>query len=436
MSSQTINDPTVETVETFIAGRQEPQWMADVRRAALDRFRTMEWPTAQDEEFRRSDVSSYKFDSYRLAAPGAVSGGEEQPIGQSGAQSGVLAFTGSEVTHREVAEGLEEKGVVFLSIEEALDGSLDEKVASAVREALLKGVSNADNRLAVWHYATVTHGVILYVPPFLELKDPFLVTFSDNGDGDLRSPQVLLIADTGARFSAVTRAVQDEEGEVFFNEGVDISVGDSGKVEYFSMQNVNIDSTYISNGLVTVGRDATYHGYVAAFGGMFSKYRFDAEMIGAGGDAFLGGVYFPHEDQHIDLRTVQRHLGQKAHSLTLYKGAVTDEAHSVYQGLISVDHEALSTDAYLTNNNLILGDDAQADSIPTLQINTDEVRCSHGSTTGKLDSRQLYYLETRGYSPEEGRHLLVQGYFEEILGRYPDVVSDELHQIIEDRIAD
>ena len=112
----------------------------------------------------------------------------------------------------------------------------------------------------------------------------------------------------------------------------------------------------------------------------------------------------------MDLRTVQNHVSPKAHSLTLYKGAVQDEAHSVYQGLIRVDHEALSTDAYLTNNNLILSEEARSDSIPTLQINTDEVRCSHGSTTGKLDPRQLYYLYSRGYSPAEAKRILVRGF--------------------------
>ena len=213
-------------------------------------------------------------------------------------------------------------------------------------------------------------------------------------------------------------------------------VGNAGQIEYFGMQNVNIDSSVISNAVATVGRDATFRSYVAVFGGLFSKYRLDAVMVGEGGDAFLGGVYFPHEDQHVDLRTVQRHISPKAHSLTLYKGAVTDEARSVFQGLISVDHDALSTDAYLTNNNLILGDDAQADSIPTLEIHTDEVRCSHGSTIGKLDAGQIYYLETRGYSPDEAKRMLVEGYFEEILGKYPETVSDEIHLLLVDRIGD
>ncbi len=434
MSSQTIHDTTAESIERFIADRKEPEWITEVRRTALDRFRDMEWPTTQDEEFRRSDVSNYRFDRYQPIVTGGVPAGVEVPV----VHSGIIEFHGTSAQRRALAEGLAEKGVVFISLEEAIADELDGSVADAVKEALLKGVANADNRLSLWHYATITHGVILYVPRFLELKDPFVVSLYDDEDGEeiFRSPQVVAVAAEGARFSLVVKTTQAEEGEILYNEGVDIVVGDAGQVEYFALQNVNIDSTYISNGIASVGRDATYHGYTAAFGGMFSKYRFDAEMVGAGGDAFLGGAYFPHEDQHIDLRTVQRHLGTNAHSLTLYKGAVTDEAHSVYQGLISVDHDALSTDAYLTNNNLVLGDDAQADSIPTLQIHTDEVRCSHGSTTGKLDARQLYYLETRGYSPEEARHILVQGFFEQVLGHYPEVVSDELHEIIERRITD
>ncbi len=411
--------------------------MTDVRRVALDRFRDMEWPTAQDEEFRRSDVSSYDFDRYRLSSSTGLPQGVEVPV----VQSGIVEFSGTQVKRRALAEGLAEKGVVFISIEEAvadgLDGQgLDQQILSSVREALLKGIANADNRLSVWHYATITHGAILYVPKFLELKEPFIVSFDDDGDGDLRAPQIVVIGEEGARFSVVSRTVQDDEGEIFYNEGVNIVVGDAGQVEYFSVQNVNIDSTYISNGMATVGRDSVYHGYTAAFGGMFSKYRFDAEMVGVGGDAFLGGVYFPHEDQHIDLRTVQRHLEPKAHSLTLYKGAVNDEAHSVFQGLINVDHAALDTDAYLTNNNLILSDDGQADSIPSLEISTDEVRCSHGSTTGKLDPRQIYYLQTRGYSSEEARRLLLEGYFEEVLSKYPEVVADELRGIVDDRISD
>jgi Fe-S cluster assembly protein SufD len=432
MSTATCNDSSVKTLEQFVASLDEPQWLQEVRSAALERFGTLEWPTRQDEEFRRTDLSTYDFDRWSFESINGTAAEVENPVGLSG----TLTFEETRVTRRSIATELSDKGIILADLAEVAAGALPDEAGRRVAAALMRGVSNADNKLTLWHYITMTHGAVLYVPQFLELKEPFMVSFEDSGTNLLRAPQMVVVGDTGARFSLVHRSRNGSGGEVLYNEAVDIEVGDSGKVEYFLMQNVNIDSTYISNGLATVGRDATLHMYSAVFGGLLSKYRFDAELSSEGGDAYLGGVYFPHEDQHVDLRTVQRHLGPKAHSLTLYKGAVICEAHSVYQGLISVDHDALNTDAYLTNNNLILGDQAQADSIPTLQINTDEVRCSHGSTTGKLDKRQLYYLESRGYSPMEAQHLLIQGYFEEVIGHYPENVLDELHQIVEARICE
>lgn len=432
MSTATYNDSSQDTLEQFISSRTEPSWLQDVRNAALEKFRTMEWPTRQDEEFRRTDLSSYDFDAWPFECVPGPAAPVENPVGLSG----TLTFEGAQLLRRSLAAELEGKGVIFAGFGEITPDTLPDEVARRVAAALMKGVDNADNKLALWHYVTMTHGAVVYVPDFLELSDPFMITFGDAADKVLRSPQVVVVGGTGARFSVLHRTRNAAEGEILLNEAIDIDVGDSGNVDYYLMQTCNLDSTAVSNGVGIVGRDATLRMYSSVFGGMLSKYRFDAHMVGDGGDAFLGGVYFPHEDQHIDLRTVQHHEGQKAHSLTLYKGAVICEAHSVYQGLISVDHDALNTDAYLTNNNLLLGDQAQADSIPTLQINTDEVRCSHGSTTGKLDKRHVYYLETRGYSPLEARHLLIQGFFEEILAKYPPVVQDELHELVESRICE
>lgn len=431
MSAATVDNSTVEALAAFVDSRTEPDWLRAVRRAALERFGTMGWPTAQDEEFRRTDVSNYDFETWPFRVGGGEAAVVENPVGQSGS----LLFEGVDVVRRSLAEGLAEKGVIVATIAEAAAGSLPSDVAEAVGAALLRGVANADNRLSLWHYATITHGAVIYVPRFVELADPFVVTMDERSDSVMRSPQIVALGGEGARFSVVERVRQQEEGEVLFNEGIDLVTGDAGEIRYFHMQTINLDSTYISNGLATATRDGTIKTYVAAFGGLLSKYRMDAEMLGPGGDAFLGGVYFPYEDQHIDMRTVQRHISPKAHSLTLYKGVITDEAHSVYQGLISVDHEALSTDAYLTNNNILLSEEARSDSIPTLQINTDEVRCSHGSTTGKLDSRHIYYLQTRGYSPDEAQHLLIEGFFEEVLSAYPETVSDEIHAFVRDRIG-
>ena len=158
-------------------------------------------------------------------------------------------------------------------------------------------------------------------------------------------------------------------------------------------------------------------------------------MPGKGSEAFLNGVYFCRDGQHMDIRTVQRHHSPSATSRAYYKGAVASGGRSVFQGLIEVDPGASGTDAYLTNRNLILGDAARSDSIPTLRIGNNDVRCSHGSTTGRLSEEELFYLESRGLSRVESREMLVMGYFEDLLDHAPEAYREGALEQIRERLA-
>ncbi len=432
MSRATFADSTMETLREYIASRNEPAWMTTLRGDALERSAAMEWPTTADEEFRRSDVRSYDFTALAFDVDEDSPAPVETPVGISG----TLDFHGTSLRRASLTEGLADKGVVFTSFARAFAGDVPETLLRRLESVLRRGLDSADNRISLTHYAAITHGAVLYVPRFLELEDPFVVTFDDeSGDGAMRVPQVVVITDEGARAVVVERIRGVEEGDFLWNESVLADVGNAGQVRYYATQDLNLDSSYFSASFATVGRDARLEMYNSFFGAMFTKARVDVEMAGEGSDAFIGGVYFPTEDQHMDMRTVQRHVAPHAHSDTLYKGAITDEARSVYQGLIHVFHEAVQTDAYLTNNNLVLSDEARSDSIPTLEIHTDDVRCSHGSTTGRLDQGLLNYVRTRGFSLDEARRMLVEGYFEAILSRYPETVLEEIHEIIDSRIT-
>jgi Fe-S cluster assembly protein SufD len=201
-------------------------------------------------------------------------------------------------------------------------------------------------------------------------------------------------------------------------------VGDAARLRYFEEQNLSGASTFFSNGAATVGRDAELLHFAASLGSSLAKTRLDCTMAGPGGTANLNGVYFAAGKQHMDLRTVQHHRAGSSYSRSHYKGAVRDSARTVYQGLIEVMPTAPKTDAYLTNRNLILNDGARADSIPGLRINQDDVRCSHGSTTGRIDQAQLFYLETRGLSPHEASQMLVTAYFQELVDQMPAVLKE------------
>jgi Fe-S cluster assembly protein SufD len=424
-------------IHRFIETRDEPDWMLDIRRAALASFSRLEWPSPQDEEWRRSDIGNYDFESYEFS--GAIESAAPQGELPDGV-SGKISFDGPSCTGVALSPALSRKGVVFDSLEHVLarvraGEEVSPGAVDAVRRLLGTSAAWEENRMFPFHYSAWTHGVVLYVPASVLIEEPFVVSFEEAGDGRLSLPQVVAAVGSGADATLIQQVTgAEEEGEIFLSDGVDLEVGAGGRLTFFARHDLNIDSSTVGNGFGRVGRDAHLHHFLSAFGGMFSKFRFDVILQDQGADALIDGIYFGREDQHMDLRTVQDHRGRNTGSRTFYKGAVKDEARSIYQGLIKVDHDAPQTDAYLTNNNLILNDGARSDSIPSLQINTDDVKCSHGSTTGKIDQRQLFYLFTRGYSPTEARVMLVQGFFEELISRAPRIVQEELRTEVEERI--
>ncbi len=421
-----------QDLHAFIETQAEPEWMLSLRRRALEEFKGMEWPTTSDEEWRRSDISNYDFDNYSYAtAPDAV---EKRLPGEG--IGGLLDFVDGRCVRRGLRPEIESRGIAFESLRSFLekeavnhDGSV-QQISRRLEGLLDRAIDRSDNRVTSWHYASWSHGILLYVPKGVRIAEPFVVDFLEQGDGSYSAPLVTVIIEEDAEASLIQRVHGKADGEVLLNAGMALTVGDNAAFRVATVNTLNIDSSVFSHGFGWIGRDAHVHHGSHLFGGMFTKARFDGILDGAGSDVMLDGLYFPHEDQHIDLRTVQVHNGPHANSRTFYKGAVRDEAHSIYQGMIQVAHEAVGTDAYLTNNNLLLNDGARADSIPGLQISTDDVKCSHGSTTGRLEKDQLFYLESRGYPRQEAETMLIQGFFEEVVARAPEGIRDEIREIV------
>jgi len=168
-----------------------------------------------------------------------------------------------------------------------------------------------------------------------------------------------------------------------------------------------------------VQRDATLHSSVVALGGDYARARHDSSVLGKGSTTNLNAVYFADGARMHDFRTLQDHVAPASTSNLLFKGAVQDTGRSVYSGLIRVRKEARGTNAFQTNRNLVLSDGAGAESVPNLEIETDDVRCSHASAVGPIDEEQRYYLESRGIPPETAERLIVLGFLSEILDRLP-----------------
>jgi len=212
----------------------------------------------------------------------------------------------------------------------------------------------------------------------------------------------------------------------------EVHVEDGAELSYASVQALGPATWQLGYQVSRIGSDASLRSFAVALGGDFARLRTDSELAGQGGTSELRAAYLGREDQMLDFRTLQDHSAPRTTSDLLFKGAVADHAHSVYSGLIRVHRGAVRSDAMQTNNNLVLDEGAHADSVPNLDIEENDVRCSHGSTVGPVDEDQRYYLESRGIDPETAERLIVAGFFLDIAQQLP---IEGVRSIVQEALA-
>jgi Fe-S cluster assembly protein SufD len=199
----------------------------------------------------------------------------------------------------------------------------------------------------------------------------------------------------------------------------ELSAGDGAQLSYAALQLLGADAWHLSRLAAVAGRDATLRTFTVGLGGGYDRSRTDALAAGPGSTTELRSAYLGTGSQVHDVRTLQDHAAPHTTSDLLCKGAVAGTSRSVYSGLIRVRHGAVRTNAFQTNHNLVLDEGAHADSVPNLDIEENDVRCSHASTVGPVDEDQRYYLESRGIPPARAEQLIVLGFFDDIVQRSP-----------------
>jgi Fe-S cluster assembly protein SufD len=242
------------------------------------------------------------------------------------------------------------------------------------------------------------------------------------GEGDERwpasFPRTVVRIGRAAEASVVEVAVSGED-PVLTVPTVDLDVSDDGRLSYVGIQDLGRAAWQLGYQVSRVGRDGHLSSFSVALGGSYARLRTDSRLAGQGGTSNLLAAYFGDGEQMHDFRTMQDHEAPKTASDLLFKGAVADEARSVYSGLIRVRRGAVGTNAFQTNRNLVLSEGARAHSVPNLDIAENDVRCSHASAVGPIDPDHRYYLESRGIPREVADRLIVLGFFDDILERAP-----------------
>jgi Fe-S cluster assembly protein SufD len=197
----------------------------------------------------------------------------------------------------------------------------------------------------------------------------------------------------------------------------ELSVGDGADLSFHSLQQLGPRVFAVAHQTSSVGRDAHLRSFTAALGGWYARCRTDSRLVGQGGSSELLAAYFGEGEQMHDFRTLQEHAAPRTTSDLLFKGAVGDTARSVYSGMIRIHPGAKGSKAFQTNRNLVLSEGAHADSVPNLDIQENDVRCSHASAVGPIDPDHRYYLESRGVRPEAADRLILLGFFDDLFAR-------------------
>jgi Fe-S cluster assembly protein SufD len=393
--------------------------MPPVTRAeALERYRELPLPDTTQEAWRFTSLRGFDPDAFV----------------QNGHGSGTVPRTGPEGTMLDIdVAAMALAGEGGIEIDRAPDGVVFEPLAGHERLGTLVG---ADDKFTAHNAASWRHGLLVRVPRGVELERPLYVRVANPGEGAALFWRLLVVAEQGSRFSLIEEYAVGAAGVAgYSNAAVELFVEQGAKLEYVSLQNLSRETWHFATHHARVERDAELDWVAGGFGSKKGKIRIQNDLAGQGATSRVTGAYFADGTQHLDYDTFQEHIAPHTTSDFAFKGALRDEARTVWRGMIRVERDAQKTNAYQENRNLLLSKTAHADSIPGLEILANDVRCTHGATLGQVDREQLFYLMSRGLTHAEAERLIVRGFFQDVLDRIElEPVRDALAAALEARI--
>jgi Fe-S cluster assembly protein SufD len=442
MTSTLTNSTTGFTQEAFgafLAARNEPAWLTQKRQDDWSCFLQKSMPSARDEEWMRTDVRLLKLDRFGLPSEshtasadfisnaGSNAGKGPQTLLAEGVDlGGQAASYNSQPQESNLDAKWADRGVLF--------GSLDRLVAEhgdLLRPFFEQGIVDPNHdKFSALASACWCGGTLLYVPKGVCIDQPFhsLSAMSSglpqesgssgNASLGIDLGRTLVILEEGAEATMLSETVSSNDtGQGFHCGTIELLVGKGASLRYVSLQNWNLDTWHFAHQRALIGQQGRLQWTIGALGSRLAKVNQRIALTGQDAEAQVNGVMFTQQNQHLSYNTHQHHQAPNCHSDLLYKTALQDRSRTVWRGMIQVDKRAQQTNAYQRNDNLLLSPKARADSIPGLEIEADDVRCTHGSTSGRVDNNQLFYAMSRGYTRQEAIRMIVAGFFQQIFDR-------------------
>jgi Fe-S cluster assembly protein SufD len=383
------------------------------------------WPTSANELWRYSRIDTLRVEGLKVADGNASSTLHPEPIGEVAAS---VHLVDGVVRSVELSDAARAAG---LQIQHSKATHSPFSLDSAAPSFVVDG----GDVFVEFATSVATDAVVIDVPRGKAIPGVVqIINEVASAERFVASHLCIRLGET-AELSVIERVVGSGAGSVFVPV-THLMVGNAATLRFVSIQELGDECVQIAHQQTTTGRDATLRSMSVALGGSYARVRTDAVITDQGGFNELLAVYFGAQSQMHDFRTLQHHIAPRTTSELLFKGAVEDASQSVYSGLIRIGVDAKQTVANQTNRNLLLSPNASAESVPNLEIENNDVKCSHASAVGPVDNDQMYYLESRGVTPEDAEQLIVVGFFADVLERSPiPGVAEALSGVFADKFA-
>jgi Fe-S cluster assembly protein SufD len=377
----------------------EPDWLTERRREGASLASDLDLPGPKTKGWEFTDLAALDLDAFEAGA--ASVSGLPEPAGD---------------------------GVLVLPLAEAAERHPDlvrERLGSIVPARDVFVARNAER----WR-----DGVFVYVPSGVRLEAPLELEIGAGADHEVHW-RTLVVLEEGAEAEVFERYVS--EGEGIFDGVVELAVGPGANLRYVCEQELSESAWVFSTQRGEVERDGSLEWISLGFGSARGKTRMETKLAGQGSSAKVTGAYAGDGRQHLDFDTTQEHASAHTNSDLAFRGVLSGRATAVWSGMIKVDPGAQQTDAFQESRNLLLSKRAHADAIPGLEIEADDVRCTHAAAVAQVDREQLFYLTSRGLSREDATRLVVEGFLAELVERVPQgPVRERIGGALEKRLAE
>jgi Fe-S cluster assembly protein SufD len=419
----------------FESAAPQPKWLAPVRKAGIASFADQGFPTLQDEDWRFTNVAPIAKLNFQLAKEVSVNGAETKLIDESAFAklSGhrlvfVNGFFSAKLSSLKPVSG----GVRIENLSSAIA-----KDSALIEKHLGKYAHTANNTFAALNQAFFTDGAFIFVPAGVEVAEPVQLIYisSAKNSGEVILPRNLVIAEANSKLTVVESYISTGNVAYFTNAVTEILAGDNAAVEHIKLQDEAADAFHIATIAGEFGRASNVTVHSFALGAKLSRTNIRAKLAGEGLECILNGLYLTRGEQLADHHMIVEHAQPHCASHEYFNGILDDKSKGVFHGRIYVHPIAQKTDAKQTNKNLLLSDDATADTKPQLEIYADDVKCTHGATIGQLNDESIFYLRSRGIGTDTARQMLIHAFAGEIIERIKcEPAREVIDKLVWDRL--